>query len=101
MQTPTLIQPLPPPPSPPQPPPVAQAVRAEPPPPGFGRWPWWTPLAALAASLIALVGPVALLESADFPFLATVGEGLFGVVLLGFAYFFMTRVGNRPFPADL
>jgi membrane protease YdiL (CAAX protease family) len=70
-------------------------------PPGFGKWPWWTPLCALAASLLALAGPVVLLESADFPFLATAGEGLFGVALLGFAWILMTRFGGRPRPADL
>src|SRR3954469_14694052 len=101
MQTPTLIEPPPPPPPPPSPPLAAQAVRTEPPPPGFGRWPWWTPLAALAAGLVALAGPVARLESAGFPCLAPVGEGLFGVVLLGFAYLLMRRFGERPYPADL
>ena len=89
-----------PPAAPPAPPP-ARPVPIEPPPPGFGRWPWWTPLAALALGLAALAGPVALLEDADFPFLATVGKGLFGVVLLGFAYLFMRRFGSRPYPADL
>jgi len=70
-------------------------------PPGFGKWPWWTPLCALAASLAALAGPVLLLDSADFPFLATVGEGLFGVTLLGFSYLLMSRFGGRPSAADL
>src|SRR3954467_12992592 len=71
-------------------------------PPGYGRWPWWTPLVALVAGLAALAVPVLLLESVDFPFKATVGEGLFAVVLLGFAWILMSRFGGRPQrPADL
>jgi uncharacterized protein len=71
-------------------------------PPGFGRWPWWTPLVALVAGLAALAVPVLLLESVDFPFKATVGEGLFAVILLGFAWILMSRFGGRPQrPADL
>jgi membrane protease YdiL (CAAX protease family) len=70
-------------------------------PPGFGKWPWWTPLCALAAALLAMADPFLLLESADFPFLATVGEGLFGIALIGFALLFMSRFGGRPRPADL
>src|SRR3954470_18555898 len=101
MQTPTLIEP-PPPPPPPSPPLAAQAVRTAPPPPGFGRWPWWTPLAALAIGLVILAAPLQLLlGNADFPFVATIGEGLFVGVLLAVAYALMARTGGRPSLADL
>lgn len=71
-------------------------VPVSPPPPGFGRWPWWTPMVALAIALALMAGPVLLLDSVEFPFQASVGEGLFGLILVGVAWLFMSRFGGRP-----
>src|SRR5947207_12384476 len=79
--------------------PVARDVR--PPPPGFGRWPWWTPFVALAAALLALAVPVMVLRSVDFPFRVSLAEALFGVALFGFSYLLMYRYRGRPHPADV
>lgn len=77
------------------------ASRRDPPSPGFGRWPWWTPFCALAAALLAIAGPIALLDRVRFPFEAVAGELLFAVFLLGFAWISMSRFGGRPRPAEL
>src|SRR4051794_27174329 len=70
-------------------------------PPGFGRWPWWTPLVALVAGLAALAVRVLLRESVVSPSRAPAGGGLFGAILLGFSWLLMSRWGGRPRPADL
>jgi membrane protease YdiL (CAAX protease family) len=70
-------------------------------PPGFGRWPWWTPVAALAAALLLLGGPLALLRAVDVPLELTIAEGLFGVALLGCAYALAARFGSRPSRVEL
>jgi membrane protease YdiL (CAAX protease family) len=97
---PKLEEPAHPDPSPPPRGPAARDSLADQP-PGFGRWPWWTPIVALVAGLAVLAGPVLLLESVDFPFQATVGEGLFAAIMLGFAWLLMSRFGGRPRAADL
>jgi membrane protease YdiL (CAAX protease family) len=87
--------------------PVAQQrARTEPrefrdPPPGFGRWPWWTPLVALAIGLAVLAAPLLALPNADIPFVATIGEGLFVGVLLAAGYLLIRRRTGRPSFADL
>jgi membrane protease YdiL (CAAX protease family) len=70
-------------------------------PPGFGRWAWWTPLAALVAALGVLYGPVALLMSVDVPLKQTLAEGLFAVALLGCSWALMARFGGTPRRAEL
>jgi uncharacterized protein len=93
---------------PPAPPPDARHERRREPtelhesPPGFGRYPWWAPLAALGTGLALLAVPLLALEDAgDVPFLATIGEGLFCAVLLGTAFILMKRTGGRPSAAAL
>jgi membrane protease YdiL (CAAX protease family) len=71
------------------------------PPPGFGRWPWWTPLCALPAGLVAFAPVLLLLGPLDFPFKATLGEGLLCTALLGSGFVLMSRYGRIPRPADL
>jgi membrane protease YdiL (CAAX protease family) len=87
------------------PPEAAFASRFEPPPsdapPGFGRWPWWTPVVALAIGLVAVLPLVLVLDPLDFPFRATVGEGLFVALLLAVAFALASRFGTRPRAADL
>ena len=71
-------------------------------PPGFGRYPWWTSLVALAAGLALLALPILGLEAAGyFPFAATLGEGLFVAMLLGVSFVLMSRTRGRPGAADL
>jgi membrane protease YdiL (CAAX protease family) len=65
-------------------------------PPGFGRWPWWTPIGALAAGLVLLYGPVAALDDAAPPFAASLGEGMFGFVLIACAAVLARRFGGLP-----
>jgi uncharacterized protein len=73
------------------------------PPPGFGRYPWWTPLAALAAGLVLLAIPLFALAkvAGDVPFAATIGEGLFLAVLLSLSFVLMKRTGGLPSAAEL
>jgi membrane protease YdiL (CAAX protease family) len=89
-----------------RPAPASPSHHAEPrefrdPPPGFGRWPWWAPLVALAAGLLVLAPPLLLLKGNGFPFEATLGEGLFVGVLLAIGYALMARTAGRPSLADV
>ena len=84
-----------------------QQARREPrefgePPPGFGRYPWWMPLAALAAGLV-LIGLVAfcLEQVGHFPFAASIGEALFLGALFLVARALMSRSGGPPSAAEL
>jgi membrane protease YdiL (CAAX protease family) len=81
-------------------------VHAEPrefrdPPPGFGRYPWWTSLAALAIGLVLVAGPFVLLNHVRIPFKATIGEGLFIGVLLAVSVALMSRTRGRPRLSEL
>jgi membrane protease YdiL (CAAX protease family) len=71
------------------------------PPPGFGRYPWWTPIVALVAGLALMAPLLLLIDHLDPPFRASLGEGTFVGVLFAVAYLLMARTRARPSLADL
>jgi membrane protease YdiL (CAAX protease family) len=71
------------------------------PPPGFGRYPWWTPVVALIVGLAVMAPLLLLLDHVDPPFRASLGEGAFVGVLLAVALVLMKRTRGRPSLAEL
>lgn len=71
------------------------------PPPGFGRYPWWTPIVALVAGLALMAPLLLLIDKLDPPFRSSLGEGTFVGVLFAVALVLMKRTRGRPSLADL